>query len=162
MPKPRYVLRKPLKSSWGYFFNVPMWARKAGCPVLNEPLGVDYETAVRRAETVLLPAFDGWRSGGGTDDKAQAIAKADTIDWLLAEFRSDRRFTKLDPGTKRVHETGFKLVGQYVLKDGRRFGSSRSRPPSPTRFTTRCSSSERLTRVGTSSSASGARPSITR
>jgi hypothetical protein len=32
--------------------------------VLRKPLGTDYETAVRRAETVLLPAFDSWRSGG--------------------------------------------------------------------------------------------------
>jgi hypothetical protein len=122
LPLPRYVLRKPLKNgAWGHFFNVPMWARKAGCPVLNEPLGPDYEAAVKRAEAVLLPAFDSWRSGGATD-KVQAVAKSDTLDWLFAEFRSDRRFTKLDPGTKRVHESGFKLVGQHVLKDGRRFG----------------------------------------
>src|SRR5262249_57550831 len=58
-PLPRYVLRKPTKSGgWRYFFNVPMWARKAGCPVGNEPLGSDYEAAVQRAETILLPAFD--------------------------------------------------------------------------------------------------------
>ena len=58
LPLPRYVLRKPLKGGWGYFFNVPGWARAAGCPVKNEPLGTDYATAVERAETVLLPAFD--------------------------------------------------------------------------------------------------------
>ena len=38
-PLPRYVQRKPLKSGWAYFFNVPTWARKAGCPVKNEALG---------------------------------------------------------------------------------------------------------------------------
>jgi hypothetical protein len=37
LPLPRYVLRKPVKSGWAYFFNVPSWARKAGCPVTNEP-----------------------------------------------------------------------------------------------------------------------------
>ena len=52
----RYVLRKPLKSGWGYFFNVPIWARKAGCPVKNEALGINYEVAVTRAETVLYEA----------------------------------------------------------------------------------------------------------
>jgi hypothetical protein len=126
LPTPRYVVRKPLKSgggTWGYFFDVPHWARKADCPVRNEPLGQDYEAAVKRAETVLLPAFDSWRSGGATD-KAERIAKVDTLDWLFGEFRSDRRFAKLDPGTKRVHETGFRLVGHYVLKDGRRFGQA--------------------------------------
>ncbi len=47
LPLPRYVQRKPLKSSWAYFFNVPSWARKAGCP-RNEPLGTDYVKAVER------------------------------------------------------------------------------------------------------------------
>ena len=46
LPLPRYVERKPLKSGWGYFFNVPTWARKAGCPVKNEALGTDYDAAV--------------------------------------------------------------------------------------------------------------------
>ena len=29
----------------------------------NEPLGTKYAAAVERAETVLLPAFDAWRTG---------------------------------------------------------------------------------------------------
>jgi hypothetical protein len=123
---PRYVERKPLKSGWGYFFNVPTWARKAGCPIKNEPLGTDHDAAVQRAETVLLPAFDSWRSGGKSD--AQAISAAPTVgtlDWVFAEYRADRRFTKLDPGTRRLHERGFHLVGDYLLKDGRRLGSVR-------------------------------------
>jgi len=47
LPLPRYVLRKPTKGGWAYFFNVPTWARKAGCPVENEPLGTDYAAAGR-------------------------------------------------------------------------------------------------------------------
>jgi hypothetical protein len=58
LPLPRYVERKPLKSgAWSYFFHVPLWAKKAGCTVHSERLGTDYQTAVSRAETVLLPAF---------------------------------------------------------------------------------------------------------
>jgi len=65
LPLPRYTIRKPLRSGeWGYFFQVPYWARKKGCPVESEPLEMDYEAAVLRAETVLLPAFDSWRSCG--------------------------------------------------------------------------------------------------
>jgi hypothetical protein len=67
LPLPRYVQRKPLKSGWAYFFNVPTWARRSGCTVKNEPLGTDYTAAVERAETILLPAFDSWRTGGGSD-----------------------------------------------------------------------------------------------
>jgi hypothetical protein len=122
LPLPRYTLRKPLKhGTWGYFFNVPTWARKAGCLLRNEPLGTDYDAAVERAETILLPAFDSWLTGGATD-KAQPSAKSGTLDWLFAEYRSNRRFTKLPDKTKRTHELGFRLVGGYVLKDGSRLG----------------------------------------
>ena len=123
LPCPRYVLRKPLKSGWSYYFNVPTWARSAGCPIKNEPLGSDYDAAVRRAETVLLPAFDSWLSGGASDQpKVPAVG---TLDWIFAEYRADRRFTKLDPKTKRIHESGMHLVGSHVLKDGRRLGGVR-------------------------------------
>ncbi|MGC2785183.1 MAG: hypothetical protein WA397_15415 [Roseiarcus sp.] len=120
LPLPRYVGRKPLRNgAWAHFFNPPTWARRAGCPVASEALGVDYDAAVKRAENVLLPAFDSWRSGGASD-KVESLAKAGTLDWVFAEYRTDRRFTKLDAGTRRVHETGFRLVGQHELKDGRR------------------------------------------
>ena len=120
LPLPRYVLRKPVKGGWAYFFNVPMWARKAGCPVGNEPLGTDYAAAVQRAETVLLAGFDAWRTG---DAEGKAIGAATgTLDWVFAEYRADRRFTKLDPKTQRNHEIGFALVGGHALKDGRRLG----------------------------------------
>ena len=126
LPLPRYVLRKRVKAGWAYFFNVPMWARGLACPVKNEPLGTDYNAAVQRAETVLLPAFDAWR--GGESDAAQSItgaARAGTLDWLFAEYRADRRFTRLDARTRRNHEVGFRLVGGYVLKDGKRLGTER-------------------------------------
>jgi hypothetical protein len=123
LPLPRYVRRKPLKGGWGYFFDVPTWARKGGCTVQNESLGLDYDSAVRRAETVLLPAFDSWRSGGTSDAPAAPVAKSGTLDWLFAEYRASRHFTRLDARTKRNHEVGFRLVGGYTLKDGRRLGA---------------------------------------
>jgi hypothetical protein len=113
------VLRKPLKNgAWGYFFNVPMWARAAGCPVNNEPLGTDYAAAVSRAETILLPALDSWRSRGQTDTlPAGSLTRTGTLDWIFAEYRADRRFTRLDARSRRNHEVGFRLVGGYVLKN---------------------------------------------
>jgi hypothetical protein len=130
LPLPRYVIRKPLKDgAWGYFFNVPTWARNDECPIKNEALGLDYNAAVARAENVLLPAFDSWRKGGDalapTAPKRPIVGALGTLDWLFAEYRADRRFTKLDPKTKRNHEVGFNLVGNYALKDGRRLGETR-------------------------------------
>ena len=90
----------------------------------NEPLGTDYEVAVARAEKVLLPAFDSWRTGGQTDE-VPAVAAPGTLDWAFAEYRADRRFTKLDAKTRRLHEFGMRLVGEHVLKDGRRLGEVR-------------------------------------
>ncbi len=124
LPRPRYVERKPLRGgSWAYYFNIPSWARKAKCPIQNEALGTEYDAAVRRAEDVLLPAFDSWLTGSASDTKVQPLAaKAGTLDWVFAEYRADRRFTKLDAKTKRNHESSFRLVGHYVLKDKRRLG----------------------------------------
>src|SRR5262245_65792320 len=69
------------------------WACKAGCPIGNEPLGTDYDAAVERAETVLLPGFDAWRSGGLGKFKDALIARAETLDSIFAEYRADRRYT---------------------------------------------------------------------
>jgi hypothetical protein len=126
LPKPRYVERKPLKGGgWGYFFHVPSWARKAGCRMQNEPLGLDYGAAVSRAETLLLPAFDAWRTGRASAAQTPAVAASGTLDWMFGQYRSDRRYTKLNGKSKRNHEIGFKLVGGYVLKDGKRLGEKR-------------------------------------
>jgi hypothetical protein len=121
------VERKPLKSGgWAFFFHIPSWARKADCPVQSGPLGTDYDAAVLRAETVLLPAFDDWRIGGDVPSPpAPATAVLGALDWMFGEYRADRRYTKLDAKSKRNHEVGFKLVGGYVLKDGRRLGEKR-------------------------------------
>jgi hypothetical protein len=37
--------------------------------------------------------------------------------------RADRRPARLDVRTKRNHEVGFRLVGGYVMKHGRRLGT---------------------------------------
>ncbi len=127
LPLPRYVRRKPLKSGgWGYFFDLPTWARGTDCPVHAEPLGVDYQKAVERAEIVLLPNFDAWRDGDKpTADQVSTVATAGTLDWVFAEYRADRRFKKLSARQKRNHEVGFRMVGGYVLKDGRRLGTAK-------------------------------------
>jgi hypothetical protein len=105
LPLPRYVQRKPLRTGWAYFFSPPTWARKAGCLVAGEALGIEYDEAVKRAETVLLPAFDSWRSAGASDKVQPIGAKAGTLDWLFTQYRGDRRFTMLDDKTRRTPRT---------------------------------------------------------
>jgi hypothetical protein len=123
LPLPDYTLRKPLAGGrWGYYFNVPTWARKAGCTIENEALGNDYDEAVRRVENILLPAFRSWRTGGATDEKTLQPAKAGSLDWMVAEYRSDRKYTKLSAKQRRNHQVGFKLVSGYEMKDGRKLG----------------------------------------
>jgi len=128
LPLPRYVERRWTKAGWTFHFHVPTWAKRAGCPMHTEALGSDLDAAIKRAETILLPAFDAWRSGDAkiASGTAPAIAAAGTLDWVFAEYRADRRYTKLDPKSKRNHENGFKLVGNYILKDKTRLGSRRA------------------------------------
>ena len=131
LPLPRYTLHKRLKTGWGYFFNLPIWARKQGCTVQNEPLGNDYDAAVLRAEKVLLPAFDSWRTGG-EDANPDGIGVAiGTLDWMFHEYRrtwsqkTAKRMQPLSPGQCRLHETGIKMICDYLLQDGRRLGTRR-------------------------------------
>ena len=128
LPLPRYVIRQWSKrrGCWTYYWNVPTWARVTGCPLRNEALGDDYDEVVRRAERVLLPALDAWRAAAPLDEtKPDVSAKAGTLDWLFAQYRADRKFTKLPTGSRRDKEGHLRLVGGYMLNDGRRLGTVR-------------------------------------
>jgi hypothetical protein len=95
LPLPRYVRRLPLKGGgWSYWFDVHNIYIKAGCPLQREGLGTDYAKAVERAETVLLPMFDEWRtgrevatSGASVAVNTSQIAAYGTLDWVFAEYR---------------------------------------------------------------------------
>ena len=120
---PRYCRRKALKNGrWAYFFEPPTWARKQGAPLEAEALGQDYDAAVIRAERVLLPAFDSWRTGGLSDLAPIGIARG-SFDWLIQEFKQQQKWKDVDPHTKRTYEQGTKLFADHILKDGSRAGS---------------------------------------
>ena len=120
---PRYCRRKPLKSGrWAYFFEPPTWARVQGCQIEAEPLGQDYAAAVERAENVLLPAFDSWRSRGLTDMVPPAVAPG-SFDWLASVFKGHQKWKEIDHKTQRLYEQGLSLFANHRLKDGTRAGS---------------------------------------
>ena len=120
---PRYCRRKLLKSSrWAYFFEPPTWARKQDCHVKAEALGEEYAAAVDRAQNVLLPAFDSWRSRGLTD-MVPASPVPGTFDWLASVFKGHQKWKEIDHKTQRLYERGLALFANHTLKDGSRTGS---------------------------------------
>jgi hypothetical protein len=126
-PLPRYTSRKPLRSGrWAYFFEPPTRARKAGCPVEAEGLGSDYAAAVKRAEEVLLPALDSWRTGGLSDLVPRGPTTG-SFDWLVGVFKSHQAWKDIDRKTQRLYEQGLALFADYRLKDGGRAGNEQLR-----------------------------------
>ncbi len=120
---PRYCRRKPLKSGqWAYFFEPPTWARKQGCHVKAEALGEEHVAAVERAENILLPAFDSWRSRGLTDMVPDSSVPG-TFDWLVSIFKAHQKWKEVDHKTQRFYEQGLALFAGHRLKDGSRAGS---------------------------------------
>jgi hypothetical protein len=120
---PRYCRRKPLKNGrWAHFFEPPTWARKQGCQIQPEALGQDYAAAVERAESVLLPAFDSWRSRGLTDMVPPAVVPG-SFDWLAGVFKGHQKWKEIDHKTQRLYEQGLWLFANHQLKDGTRAGS---------------------------------------
>jgi hypothetical protein len=91
LPLLRYVERKRTRRRIGAFFPCANMGEACGLS-----LGLDYSIAVRRAEEILLSAFHAWRSADIKTAAAPATAAIGTLDWVFAEYRADRRFTKLD------------------------------------------------------------------
>jgi hypothetical protein len=98
--------------------------------VVHCRLGADYDRVVQRVERILLPAFDSWRIGG--EDATPVVGLVvGTLDWMFHEYRrtwpqkTAKRLQALSPGQCRVHETGIKIICEYLLQDGRRPGTRR-------------------------------------
>ena len=140
LPLPRHVLRKRLKSGkHGYFFNIPTKFRRAGCAMRNEPLGVDYADAVQRAETILLPALDAWRTG----DAAARHRKPSPGRSIGCSLSIER--TAASPSSTPRPDATMRPVSSWLADTFSRMdavsakrASLRSPPPSPTRSTRRC------------------------
>ncbi|MGE0290016.1 MAG: hypothetical protein AB7I42_27735 [Bradyrhizobium sp.] len=107
---------------WAYFFEPPTWARKQGCHVKAEALGENYAAAVERAESILLPAYDSWRTNG-LSDMVPPTPTPGTFDWLVCVFKAHLKWREIDAKTQRLYEQGLALFANYRLKDGSRAGS---------------------------------------
>jgi hypothetical protein len=118
-----YMLEKTTASGVRYYWNAPTWARKRGYPITSEALGSDYAAAKARCDGFLNPAFDSWRTGGATDDLSKPRTVVGSFDWLVAAYRSSHKFTKRPARTRASYDRALNDVAEYMLKDGRRFGS---------------------------------------
>lgn len=126
---PRYMLAKKLKCGLvAYYFNPPSRSQdlepddpRGRCPVGPEKLGTDYAAAKQRVETVLLPVFDSWRTGG-LSDMVPRGPREGSFDWMAGIFKSHRFYLDTDKATQRTYDQGLALVSDYALKDGMRVG----------------------------------------
>ncbi|MCC8963839.1 site-specific integrase [Bradyrhizobium sp. Pear76] len=120
---PDYMEAKQTASGLRYYWNAPSWARKRDYPITSEALGTDYGAAKARCDEFLNPAFDSWRTGGATDDFRRPRAIVGSFDWLVAAYRSSKKFTNRPARTQASYDRALNDVAGYSLKDGRRFGA---------------------------------------
>jgi hypothetical protein len=119
---PDYMLAKRIAGGVRYYWNAPTWARKRGYPMASEALGTDYAAAKARCDEFLNPAFDSWRTGGATDTVVPR-GLVGSFDWLVADYRSSKKYTKLPTRTRASYDRALEDVAGFMLKDGRRFGA---------------------------------------
>lgn len=122
---PAYMTDKALKSGVAYYWSPPTWAKKAGCPMTAEALGMDYGTAKARCDDILNPAFEDWRlrGQGGAVPRGPQYG---TGDWLIVEFRRLRA----QKGRKQISAKHMRQTDRYleniadmIVRDGRRVGA---------------------------------------
>jgi hypothetical protein len=117
---PKYMEAKPLAGGIRYYWNAPTWARKGNCPIKSEALGIDFAAAKARCDDYLNPLFKSWLTGGDSDVKRQA--PVGVFDWLVADYKSSKKYTKRPPRTRSSYDRALEDVAGFILTDGRRFG----------------------------------------
>lgn len=128
---PRYVIHKILRSgATAYYYNVPKIYRRAGCPRLNEPLGMDYVVACGidgnggRAAT-LNGLFNEWElSRRGMPVATEAAPPIGSVDWLFREYKQSKAYTeKVGKRSRNSYEWSMRAVCDTLNKRGARIGS---------------------------------------
>lgn len=136
-PLPRNVIAKPLASgATGFYFNVPSYYRKQGCPVPNEPLGNDYTAAcgpdgVGGRAAAINAWFDEWRAKAA-GEPIEGIAKYGTVDWLFREYKSSKAYLeRVSVRSRPDYERTMLLLADARTKKGDRIGDRSVKAISP-------------------------------
>src|SRR5689334_19862427 len=104
---PAYMIGKRTKGGWSYYWNLPTWAQKSGCPMKREPLGSDYAEAKRRCDELLNPQFAAWRSRREAIDIAPGH-RLGTFDWLATQYKRSPKYRKLPPSTRKSYDAAIR------------------------------------------------------
>jgi hypothetical protein len=120
---PDYMEAKRSASGVRYYWNAPSWARKRGHTITSDALGSDYAAAKARCDDFLNPAFDSWRTGGVADDLAKPRALVGSFDWLVAVYRSSKKFTNRAARTQANYDRALNDIAKFPVNNGRLFGS---------------------------------------
>ena len=117
------MVAKRLKSGVvRYYWDAPTWARRNGCPVTGEALGMDYAVAKQRCDEVLNPQFDAWRTHGELA-ATQGRPLPSSFDWMVEIYKTHPKYKKKPAKTRKSYDSVLSLVSKHALKDGRTFGS---------------------------------------
>jgi integrase len=120
---PDYMVPRRLKSgAIGYFWYPPSWAKRKGCTLQGERLGLDYANAKERCDEVLNPQFDSWRKKEEIVTPSTKYVHG-TFYWMVEVYKSSPQYQRLLPKTRKDYDSALHLVSEYTLKNGRSFGT---------------------------------------
>ena len=99
------MVAKRLKSGVvAYYWDAPTWARRDGCPVAGEALGMDYALAKQRCDEVLNPQFDEWRTHGEVA-ATQGRPLPSSFDWMVAIYKTHPKYKKRPAKTRKSYDS---------------------------------------------------------
>ncbi len=119
---PSYLVGKKLSGSRiAYYWQPPTWARKRGCLVPAEALGMDYAQAKRRCDDILNPQFQAWLHCEELSGVTRSLPG--TFAWLVVVYKTSPLYLRCSGGTRADYDSVLSMVVAHELKDGRSFGS---------------------------------------
>lgn len=118
---PKLMVSKRLKSGVvSYYWDIPSWAKKAGCALQSEALGSDYALAKSRCDTLLNPQFDSWRLR--EVDLVSSKTVPGSFDWMVSVYKASPKYSAKSKKYRKDVDALLSLVSKHRLKDGRAFG----------------------------------------
>lgn len=120
---PKLMVAKRLRNGvTAYYWRPHTWAKKAGCPMQSEALGMDYGEAKRRCDELLNQQLDQWCATGETLSKVGRVIVG-TFDWMVSIYKTAPRYRRLPARTQKSYDAVLHWVSEHRLQDGRTFGS---------------------------------------